>query len=65
MLKLSNASPESQAHCLVAQAITQPKPVKELVLPPHGKITNDKARNANTVSKIIAVKYVIEMLYFN
>lgn len=35
MLRLSNASPESQAHCLVAQAATLSKPVKELVLPTH------------------------------
>lgn len=27
----------SQAHCLVTQADTQPKPVKELALPTHGQ----------------------------
>ena len=27
--------PHSQAHCQVAQAITQPKPAKKLVLPTH------------------------------
>jgi hypothetical protein len=27
---------QSQAHCLVAQAVTRPKPAKELALPIHG-----------------------------
>ncbi len=38
-----------QAHCLVTQANTQPKPAKELALPTHGLIMMNKARNANTV----------------
>ena len=35
-MKQFNATPKSQAHCLVAQADTQTKPVKELALPTHG-----------------------------
>lgn len=35
-MKQFNATPKSQAHCLVAQADTQPKPVKELALPTRG-----------------------------
>lgn len=38
-----------QAHCLVAQADTRPKPAKELALPTFGLIIINKARNANTV----------------
>ena len=34
-MKQFNATPKSQAHCLVAQVDTQPKPVKELALPTH------------------------------
>jgi hypothetical protein len=37
-MKEYNAYPQSQAHCLVAQAGTQPKPAKELALPMHGQI---------------------------
>ncbi len=36
-----------QAHCLVAQADTRPKPVKELALPMHGERGRNKTRNAN------------------
>lgn len=35
-MKQFNATPKSQAHCLVAQADTQSKPVKELALPTYG-----------------------------
>ncbi|GAF05873.1 hypothetical protein JCM21142_114631 [Saccharicrinis fermentans DSM 9555 = JCM 21142] len=34
-MKQFNATPKSQVHCLVTQADTQPKPVKELALPTH------------------------------
>ena len=34
-MKPFNAYSQSQAHCLVAQASTQPKPAKELALPTH------------------------------
>ena len=40
-----------QAHCLVAQADTRPKPVKELALPTHGQTDSNKARNANILYK--------------
>lgn len=46
-----------QAHCLVAQADTQPKPAKELALPTHG-LTGNKARNANKVSYVMRGKVV-------
>ena len=47
-MKQFNASPQSQAHCLVTHADTRPKPAKELALPTHG-LTGNKARNANRV----------------
>jgi hypothetical protein len=39
----------SQAHCLVAHAITQPKPAKELALPTRGqtKIKHETLTNRN------------------
>ena len=46
-MKLFDSYPQSQAHCLVAPAITQPKPAKELALPKHEQEDMDKARNAN------------------
>ncbi len=49
-MKQFDASPKSQAHCLVAQAVTRPKPAKELALPTHG-LTGNKARNANILYK--------------
>ena len=39
----------SQAHCLVTQADTHPKPAKELVLSTQGLMMINKARNANNV----------------
>ena len=45
MNTISNAQ-ESQAHWLVTQADTQPKPAKELAFP-NARIEKDKARNAN------------------
>lgn len=41
----------SQAHCLVAQANTNPKPAKELAFPTHVLTKMNKARNANTLYK--------------
>lgn len=48
LIKYCNPS-QSQAHCLVTQADTQPKPAKELAFQTHGLIEMNKARNANTV----------------
>ncbi len=46
-----------QAHCLVAQADTQPKPAKELALPTQRLIIINKARNANTQYKTVGVQW--------
>ena len=43
---LTNA--QSQAHCLVAQAMAQPKPVNKLALPQQIDRMKNKTRNANT-----------------
>ena len=47
---LTFSQSHSQAHCLVAQADTQPKPAKKLVLFKQGLMIMNKARNANTRS---------------
>ncbi len=52
-----------QAHCLVAQADTQPKPAKELALPTQRLIIINKARNANTQYKTVGVQWFARLWF--
>ena len=59
-MKQFNTSPQSQAHCLVARADTQPKPAKELALQTHGQ-TEIKHETLTSYIKHLAVSALLSI----